>query len=72
MTDCVNVLSLSNSVSQQGRRRGKKKKAVFPLQMVEFWVHWRTSGLENSVGDDYQKWVESKGASLLLLSFSPS
>lgn len=71
MTDCVNVLSLSNSVSQQGRRRGEKK-AVVPLQMVEFWVLWRTSGLENTVWDDYQKWVESKGAGLLLLSFSPS
>lgn len=50
----------------------KKSKELVPLQIVEFWVLLRTSGLENSVWDDYQKCIESKGAGLLLLSFSPS
>lgn len=54
----MTVLMYSNCLNLFSNR--EEKKAMVSLL--------RTSGLENSVWDDYQEWLKSKGAALLFLS----
>lgn len=70
MTDCVNVLSLSNSVSQQGRRRGKKKKRqFFPFKWLSFGSTGEPVGQRTVLGMITKSGQNQK---VLVCSFSPS
>lgn len=62
----MTVLMYSNCLNLFSNR--EEKKAMVSLQIAELFVLLRTSGLENSVWDDYQEWLKSKGAALLFLS----
>lgn len=62
----MTVLMYSNCLNLFSNR--EEKKAMVSLQIAELFVLLRTSGLENSVWDDYQEWLKSKGTALLFLS----
>lgn len=68
MTDYSNILYLVI----YSNREGKRSQGNCFIQIIELFVHVRTSLLEASVWDDYQEWLKWKGTDLLALSSGES